>query len=204
MLILIEGSRNTGKTYLMDAFFKQNTNPRVMYYKFQLSKYVTDLGLIDQETGPGVHYFSIANVMTIFELNSTVFKDKILLFDRSIFSAYVWSIYRRRMHTDRLLEEFGKILDSDLYHDVSVIDIRRGKSVVLTGRDKSHDYFDNFEDTKAESKIFDKVYRKFHTQMHNPLKGNHMLRLKNNFDEESTENFVLSMNTIVNSVPILG
>jgi len=204
MILMIEGARHVGKTHLMEAFFAQNTDPRVQYYKFQFSKYLSALGLEDQETGPGIHYFSIANVMTIFELNDTVFKDKLLVFDRSIFSAYVWSIYRRRMHEDRLLEEFEKILDSDLYHDVSVVDIRLGDKAVLTGRDKSHDYFDNFENPKAESKIFDKVYRKFHTQMHDAKRGNNMLRIKNNFDATSIDNFIISMNSIANSFHTIG
>ena len=97
MILVIEGHRHSGKTFLIEKFFEQNTNPKVHYYKFQFAKYIDQLEMRDQDAGPGVHYFSIANVLTILELNQTILKDQILVFDRCIFSAYVWSIYRERM-----------------------------------------------------------------------------------------------------------
>ena len=68
MIILIEGHRHSGKTFLMERFFEENKDPKIHYYKFQFAKYIESLGLRDQEDGPGVHYFSIANVLTILEL----------------------------------------------------------------------------------------------------------------------------------------
>jgi hypothetical protein len=102
MILVIEGARHSGKTFLIEKFFEQNKNPKVHYYKFQFAKYIDDLGMRDQETGPGVHYFSIANVLTILELNQSLLKDKIVIFDRSIFSAYTWSILRKRMEENIL------------------------------------------------------------------------------------------------------
>jgi len=205
MLILVEGSRHVGKTHLMDAFFAQNTDPRVQYYKFQFSKYLSDLGLEDQETGPGIHYFSIANVLTIFELNNTIFKDKILVFDRSIFSAYVWSMYRRRMHEGRLMDEFEAVLsNSELFHDVSVLHITRSADLNDSDRDKSHDYFDNFENPEIESRYFSKVYYQMTRHMADTTRNNSLEYFNNNFDEESIARFNKTMNNIVNSIPVLG
>jgi hypothetical protein len=96
MIIFCEGPRHSGKTHLIDEFFKQNSNPNVIYYKFKFAKYIDDFGMRDQESGAGVHYFSIGNILTILELNKTLLKDKIVVFDRCIYSAYVWSIYRNR------------------------------------------------------------------------------------------------------------
>ena len=112
MIILIEGHRHSGKTFLMEKFFEENKDPKIHYYKFQFAKYIESLGLRDQEDGPGVHYFSIANVLTILELNQSILKDQVIVFDRCIFSAYVWSIYRERMDNERLTNEFRKILNS--------------------------------------------------------------------------------------------
>lgn len=205
MLLLVEGSRHVGKTHLMEAFFAQNTDPRVQYYKFQFSNYLSKLGLQDQETGPGIHYFSIANVLTIFELNNTIFKDKVLVFDRSIFSAYVWSMYRRRMHEGRLMDEFECILDDpNLFHDVSVLHITRSANLSDSDRDKSHDYFDNFENPEIESSYFRKVYYRMNKYMNDDTYNNSLQYFNNNFDEASVNLFNATMNNIVNRVPVLG
>ena len=198
MIIFIEGPRTSGKTHLIDSFFKQNTNPNVMYYKFKFAKYIDDLGMRDQDSGPGVHYFSIANVMTILELNETVFKDKIIVFDRSIYSAYVWSIYRERMEKWRLLTEFERLLTSDLYHDCALVYLTRKEMPAPEKRGK--DYFDNFENYEAERAIFEEVLTRFSKQSEEPSRNNRSLTFKNNFDEASVESFCNLINGLANRV----
>ena len=152
-LIIIEGHRHSGKTHLIEKFLEQNTNPNVHYYKFQFAKYIDELGMRDQDSGPGVHYFSIANVMTILELNQSLLKDQILVFDRCIFSAYVWSIYRERMGQFRLVEEFKKILTSDLFNNVKLLYVDRDEDIKIIKREK--DYFGNFESADHEKELFE-------------------------------------------------
>jgi thymidylate kinase len=196
MIIMIEGHRHSGKTYLIDRFFEQNQNPRVHYYKFQFAKYIDNLGMRDQETGPGVHYFSIANVLTILELNKTLLKDEILVFDRCIFSAYVWSIYRERMKHFRLLEEFRRILISDLYQDVKIFYVNREEGIDVTKREK--DYFGNFEDADREKELFERIFSEFNPQITNESKGNAFSRMTNHFDEASSTQFNLMLNDLIN------
>ena len=196
MIIMIEGSRHSGKTFLIDRFFEQNQNPNVHYYKFQFAKYIDELGMRDQETGPGVHYFSIANVLTILELNETLLKDKILVFDRCIFSAYVWSIYRERMGTFRLLDEFKKILASGLFQDVKLLYVEREESINVTKREK--DYFGNFENAAREKELFERIFSEFNPQITNESKGNTFSRMTNHFDEASSTQFNLMLNDLIN------
>ena len=188
MIVFIEGPRHVGKTHLMESFFKRNENPDVMYYKFAFAKYIDELGMRDQETGPGVHYFSIANVMTILELNKTILKDKVLVFDRSIFSAYVWSIYRERMDKERLLNEFEKLLGSDLYQDCVLLYLTRSGEINLEKREKS-DYFGNFENYSAEESIFKEVLTRMNQYYSDPTRDNQYCEFINNFDEASTNRF---------------
>ena len=119
MIISIEGPRNTGKSHLLNSFLEKNENPNVIYYKFLFAKYIDQFNMRDQESGPGMHYFSLGNILSIFELNQTLFKDKIILFDRCIHSAYVWAIYRERLGREKLLAEYSKILNSELYTNCS-------------------------------------------------------------------------------------
>lgn len=195
MIVFIEGPRHVGKTHLMESFFKRNENPNVIYYKFAFAKYIEDLRMKDQETGPGVHYFSIANVMTILELNKTLLKDKVLVFDRSIFSAYVWSIYRERMDRERLLTEFERLLASDLYQDCVLLYLTRKGEVALEKREKS-DYFGNFENYDAERAIFEEVLDRTKCYYDDAAKSNKHSTFINNFDVASTDHFCELMNRL--------
>jgi thymidylate kinase len=196
MIIMTEGARHSGKTFLIEKFFEQNTNPDVHYYKFQFAKYIDDLKMRDQETGPGVHYFSIANVLTILELNKTLLKDKILVFDRCIFSAYVWSIYRERMGQFRLLEEFRKILNTDLFQDVKLLYVERDESVKIIKREK--DYFGNFENADREKEIFERIFSEFNNQITDLSRNNEFNRVTNHFDDDSSTQFNRMLDDLIN------
>lgn len=196
MILMIEGHRHSGKTFLIDKFFEQNQNPKVHYYKFQFAKYIDDLKMRDQETGPGVHYFSIANVLTILELNQTLLKDHVLVFDRCIFSAYVWSIYRERMGTLRLLDEFKKILISDLYQDVKLLYVEREENLKIDKREK--DYFGNFENADREKEIFERIFSEFMPQMIDVSRDNEFSRMTNHFNEASSTQFNTMLNDLIN------
>lgn len=187
MILFIEGERHVGKTHLINSFFERNRNPNVIYYKFAFAKYIDSLGMRDQETGPGVHYFSIANVMTILELNKTILRDKLLVFDRSIFSAYAWSIYRERMDKHRLLGEFEKILASDLYQECTLMYLTRKDMPTPEKREK--DYFGNFENYEAEKKVFEEVLAMSKKYDSDSSRRNHRVLFTNHFDEESVDTF---------------
>lgn len=199
-LIIIEGHRSSGKTHLIEKFFEQNTNPNVHYYKFQFAKYIDELGMRDQDSGPGVHYFSIANVMTILELNQSLLKDQILVFDRCIFSAYVWSIYRERMDQFRLLGEFKKILTSDLYQNSKVVYVDREENIKIAKRRK--DYFDNFENAEAEKELFERIFSEFRDEINDSTRNNDFMRITNHFNEDSIDQFNQMLNNLINTTPL--
>ena len=195
MIIFIEGCRHVGKTHLIDSFFKQNTNPNVIYYKFRFAHYIDELEMRDQENGPGVHYFSIANVLTILELNKTLLKDKIVVFDRSIFSAYVWSIYRNRMDKERLISEFEKVLNGDLYENCVLFYLTRKDMPTPAKRNK--DYFGNFENYDQEKIVFDEIISKFMHQATDASRKNNYIEFTNNFDPESVTDFCNLLNGVI-------
>jgi thymidylate kinase len=196
MIIFIEGCRNTGKTTLLTKFFEQNTNPDVVYYKFYFAKYIEEFGITKYDNGPGVHYFSIANVLTILELNQSLLKDKIVIFDRSIFSAYTWSILRKRMEENILLNEFKKILDSDLYRDCTVLFLDKDEEVKQEQK-RTKDYFDQFENYSQEKIIFETLFSLFENKIENTDKNNHFINFTNNFDSESISNFIKLLSQLI-------
>lgn len=189
MIIFIEGPRNSGKTHLINHFFKQNLNKDIIHYKFNFINYISLFNLIEknEEKGPEVHYLSVANVLTILELNKTVFKEKTIIFDRSIYSAYVWSIYRNRLDKNLLLNEFKKILESDLYQDCKLVYLTKSKEVISKNRNK--DYFGQFEDYEKEKQIFDEIINISENYSNDILKNNYKIDFINNFDQISKDRF---------------
>lgn len=196
MIIMIEGPRGVGKSTLVDNYFKQNTNDKVVYYKFAFSDYIKDLKFEDQEQGPGVHYFSISNIITILEISNTFLKDKHVVFDRSIFSAYVWSIFRNRMPKDRLIEEFRSLLNSPIYNNCSVIAIENPEGHIPAERNKS-DIFNKYESFNEESKIYSEIFNIFDKIINDNNKGNFGYTFINDKDENSFKRFNNLLDNIV-------
>ncbi len=196
MIIMIEGPRGVGKSTLVDNYFKQNTRDDVIYYKFAFSDYIKNLGFEDQEKGPGVHYFSISNIITILEISNTILKDKHVIFDRSIFSAYVWSIFRDRMPKNRLMVEFYNILRSPIYRDCKLVSVENAKGKIPSLRDKS-DIFNKYESFEEESKIYSEVFSAYNEEINNQFKGNAGYKFINNKDDNSIQQFNNLINDIV-------
>jgi hypothetical protein len=121
----------------------------------------------------------------------------VIVFDRSIYSAYVWSIYRRRMEKDRLMREFRKVLESDLYQDCVLFYLTRGVEIKEEKREK--DYFGNFEDYDAEKKTFDEVIGSNADVVTSIKKKNLTCFFENKFNEESETAFNQKIYDLINT-----
>jgi thymidylate kinase len=192
---MIEGPRSVGKTTLLSSFLEKNQDPNVIYYKFLFAKYIDQFNMRDQETGPGMHYFSLGNILSIFELNQTLFKDKIILFDRCIHSAYVWALYRERLGREKLISEYSKILSSELYTNCSTFYIERREKINVKKRGK--DLFDGFESYEKESSLFEELIDSNIKPISDATRGNHYVRFINDFNEESIRDFNLVFSDLI-------
>lgn len=196
MIILIEGPRGAGKSHLVDQFMLQNQNPDVLYYKFAFSDWIKKLKIEDQEKGPGVHYFSVSNIITILSIAGTLLDGKTVVFDRSIFSAYVWSIFRDRMDDNRLINEFAKILKDEVYSNCKLIHVTKSDPEMVIERDKS-DIFNVYEDYQSEAQLYDNIIYLFETEIMDSNKSNEMFEFKNDFDLESESRFNTLLNNLI-------
>tara|TARA_B100000963_G_scaffold349061_1_gene357571 strand:- start:48608 stop:49162 length:555 start_codon:yes stop_codon:yes gene_type:complete len=139
----------------MINYLKSNEwGDNVLFYKYEHVSHMKNMGFEDMEPKDSFHYFTLSNTLTILELHKTVLKDKIIVFDRGIFSAYVWSILRNRMDRSRLNKELSKLLDSSLYENCHVIRIISESKEI-----RAHsDIFDTFTNNIKENFLFDKVF----------------------------------------------
>jgi len=186
MIVLCEGPRGAGKSHLIDNFFAQNNDDRFMYYKWDFVSLVETLGL--EEKGEVIHYFSLANILTILEMGNTIFKDKVLILDRSIFSAYVWALYRKRLIRHELITEFMKILDSQLYSNCKLVYITRDDGISDFNRGNK-DIFDKYENYNLEKQEFDKLFSMFSEYIDKREAGNSNIIFNNMFNTKSQYEF---------------
>lgn len=188
MIILVEGPRGSGKSHLVDQFMQNNDDPNVLYYKFAFSDWIKTLKIQDLEKGPGVHYFSISNIITILDVADKLLSGKTIVLDRSIFSAYVWSIYRERMDVDRLIREFSRFLGHQSYTECKIVYVSKKDSDLIMDRTKD-DIFDEFENYEEEKQIYDNIFYFFSNEIEDRTRGNELIRFENEFNESSESDF---------------
>jgi len=163
MIIIIEGAQGSGKTHLINSLkrnlkFADEYPPHqfknVIFYKYKHVEYMDKLEFNDIEGDESFHYFTISNTLTILGLRDLVMSDKVFVFDRGIFSAYVWSILRKRVDADRLKKELTNLLNLDSYNNCHIIRIKSN-----TGMKRDHtDIFDKHANVGLENNIFDQLF----------------------------------------------
>jgi thymidylate kinase len=198
MIILIEGPRGSGKTHLSkklkDYIIKdENVDEKdIIFYKYDFVNHMKTLNMEDQEGGAGLHYFTISNTLTILELHKTILKDKVFIFDRGIFSAYAWSIFRKRLDSKRLNIEFMKLLKNDLYHNCHIVYVTTDTPI------KRHkDIFDKFDNYGIENESFNNLFKLNTESINNLEKNNSVNYFKNNMDDISESLFVKTLINII-------
>lgn len=193
MVILIEGPRGAGKSHLVNQFFAQNKDSRFLYYKFEFSNWIKRLGMVEMEPCSEVHYFSISNIITIFDVASSILSDKIIVMDRSLISAYVWSIYRNRLDSSFLKEELSTVMNHPTYKGSNIVYVNRDKSITGINRG-SKDAFDEFEDYEKERLVYDQLI----SDLYLNKDPDTFIRFNNNFDLESQLGFNHLLSSLAN------
>lgn len=183
MIILVEGPRGSGKSHLVDQFFEVNRSEDFIYYKFEFSNWLERLKLQSIEGGPEVHYFSISNIITIFDVHSKFFADKTIIMDRSILSAYVWSIFRDRVDVDILIREIKYILSHSIFKDSRILYVNKEDDNYHVKR-KEKDIFDQYEDYSSEKNVYDNLIDILGLE-----KSKLFYRFNNKFDSVSEDRF---------------
>jgi thymidylate kinase len=198
MIILIEGPRGSGKTHLTkklkDYIIKDKDidEKDIIFYKYDFVNHMKTLNMEDQEGGAGFHYFTISNTLTILELHKTILKDKVFIFDRGVFSAYAWSIFRKRLDSKRLNIEFIRLLKDDLYSNCHIVYVTTDTPVK---RDK--DLFDKFDNYRIENESFINLFKLNEGSISNFKKNNSVTHFKNNMDDISESLFLKTLINII-------
>ena len=175
MLVIFEGARNSGKTYLAQKASEHNNIP---LYKFEFVKWFNELGLEDSSRSS--HLFALGKELQLLQANRDGILHPIIL-DRGFLTVLVWGVLSKRIDLDEAIEQLDKIVSSNLLENCKVYYIH-GDNPNKSDRNKDNwDFRDNTSDEKF-------LYEKFiHYILENyPSFDNFSIfSFENKFDETS-------------------
>jgi len=111
MIRLIEGARNSGKSYLLEW-------ANVVPYKFPFPHWYGKLKLNnnDRET----HSFALSKEILLHELNRNGHIQDLFV-DRGILTVLTWGVLENRISMDEAVKQLWLFAEQDLFTDVEVI-----------------------------------------------------------------------------------
>lgn len=142
MLVIFEGARNSGKTYLAQRASDYNKIP---FYKFQFVNWFNDLNLKDDSRDS--HLFALGKELQILQANRDGILHPIIL-DRGFLTVLVWGVLSNRISFDESIDQLDKIIKSGLLENCKVFYIH-GDNPNKSERNKDNwDFRDNTSDEK--------------------------------------------------------
>ena len=111
-LIIVEGSRKSGKSYLIS---KQTDLP-VFKFDFNSNFSTWDFGKQSEE----VHWFGLGKEVMLHELNSSGFLDKMIV-DRGILTNSVWGVFQGRITKKQAEKDIINFNKRGLFRNTKII-----------------------------------------------------------------------------------
>jgi len=142
MLVIFEGARNSGKTYLAQRASEYNNIP---LYKFEFVKWFNELHL--EDTSRESHLFALGKELQLLQANRDGILNPIIL-DRGFLTVLVWGVLSDRITFDDAISQLDKIINSGLLDGCKVYYIH-GDNPNKSDRNKDNwDFRDNSSDEK--------------------------------------------------------
>ena len=150
MLVIFEGSRNSGKTYLAQKASEHNNIP---LYKFEFVKWFNELGLADDSRES--HLFALGKELQLLQANRDGILSPIIL-DRGFLTVLVWGVLSKRIDFEEAIDELNKIISSGLLKNCKVYYIHGDNP---NKSDRNKDNWDFRDNTTDEKRLYDKFIK---------------------------------------------
>lgn len=185
MIIIFEGCRNSGKTFLGNKISETLNIPR---FQFDFSKYFTELGLTSKNDRSS-QAFSISKDLMLLQLNRDGFIKEDCIVDRGFLTVLSWGILENRINEDEAFNQFDMLHSSGLLKDIVVIYIE-GQNP--NKRFEPKDQWDEIEKSSLERESYERMIK--YSESKNL--GFNLIRFENNFNEQS----IVELSKIIENV----
>lgn len=169
-LIIVEGSRKSGKTYLIS---KQSDFP-VFKFDFNSNFSAWDFGKQSEE----IHWFGLGKEVMLHELNSAGFLEEIVV-DRGILTNSVWGVFQGRITKKQAEQDLINFNKRGLFKNVRIVLVEGEWS-----QKRTKDVWDS-DDSRIEEER--SLFRSFSLLLRDL--GVDVRTFTNNFDLESVVRF---------------
>jgi hypothetical protein len=169
MIYLIEGARNSGKTFIT-SFFKESKD-----YKFPFTRWFGDLGYNDEKKE--THDFALGKEIMLLDLNKKGFIEEMIC-DRGIITVFVWAVLSGRISEQRALEELNLVIKDGLFDNVKILWVK-GKNPDQTSRNK--DFWDRREQEREKEHL---LFNSFLGKLKGDSAHIDIKEIENTFDEQ--------------------
>ena len=167
MLVIFEGARNSGKTYLAQRAAEHNKIP---LYKFEFVKWFNELKL--EDTSRESHLFALGKELQLLQANRDGILSPIIL-DRGFLTVLVWGVLSKRIDFEEAIDELNKIISSGLLKNCKVFYVHGDNP---NKSDRNKDNWDFRDNTTDEKRLYDKFIK-------------HILETCPSFDNFSIDSF---------------
>lgn len=169
-LIIVEGSRKSGKSYLIS---KQSELP---VFKFDFNSNFSAWNF--NKKTEDVHWFGLGKEVMLHELNSSGFLNKMIV-DRGILTNSVWGVFQGRVTKEQAQKDLENFYQRGLFKDTRIL--------LIEGEYKESRNKDIWDD--EDSRVHEE--RDLFTSFSLFLKGLgvEVITFTNNFDLDSIERF---------------
>ena len=171
MLRLIEGARNSGKTYLLQW-------ARIEAYKFPFPFWYGKLKLSNNDGG--THQFAISKEIMLHHLNRDSHITKELFVDRGILTTLVWGVLEDRVSMDDAVKQLWTFANEGLFDNTEII-------YVSGDNPRERGSKDVWDDTDKKREVL--LYEELLTELHEALPNLKITRFVNRFDMISAVEF---------------
>ena len=175
MLVIFEGARNSGKTYLAQKASEHNNIP---LYKFEFVKWFNELGLEDSSRSS--HLFALGKELQLLQANRDGILHPIIL-DRGFLTVLVWGVLSKRIDFDEAIEQLDKIVSSNLLENCKVYYIHGDNP---NKSDRNKDNWD-FRDNTSDEKFLYEKFINYILENYPSFNNFSILSFENKFDETS-------------------
>ena len=112
MIHLIEGARNSGKTFLVNSL-KTDLN-----YKFDFVHWVGKLDIVNKHKE--LHQFSLAKEIMLHDLNKKGFINTIVS-DRGMFTVLSWAVLEKRISEQECYDQLEAFTEHGLFKNTNIV-----------------------------------------------------------------------------------
>ena len=188
MIIFIEGTRHSGKTYLLSKLIERHGEELgLFYYKFYLADEYSALVKEWDKSDKGIHYFSMGNIMTILDLHKK-FPEKIFIFDRAHITATAWATIWNRLTPNEAEAELAGLVSRPGYEDCKIVFINTNDKFKQDS-DRKKDLWDGLVSSTSEFELMHSLLDSAPKKIYDAELGNSISYFNNNFNEESVDLF---------------